>query len=174
MKRPSLSCPAANIRSCRVRLTSISSAFPWRRQHQRHRPELPAQVDLGHALSRHHRIRDVSHGRRRAARSCSCARSTRSASPRVRMEAMARVFPQHGPGRKHRRPMTLTGWQRALVDEHPQEFLRGLIHSDGCRVTNRFTVALPSSRRAENAYPRCFFSTCPRTSGTSSASTARS
>jgi len=83
-------------------------------------------------------------------------------------------FPQHGPGRKHRRPMTLTGWQRALVDEHPQEFLRGLIHSDGCRVTNRFTVALPSSRRAEYAYPRCFFSTCPRTSGISSASTARS
>ncbi len=50
------------------------------------------------------------------------------------------------------------GWQRALVDAHPEEFLRGLIHSDGCRVINRFTVDLPSGRPAEYAYPRYFFS----------------
>jgi hypothetical protein len=68
------------------------------------------------------------------------------------------LLPQHGPGKKHTRRVSLAGWQRALVDEHPHEFLRGLIHSDGCRVVNRFTVALPSGRQAEYAYPRYFFS----------------
>jgi hypothetical protein len=47
------------------------------------------------------------------------------------------VFPQHGPGRKHYRPIVLEPWQREIVDEFPREFLRGLIHSDGCRVINR-------------------------------------
>ena len=68
------------------------------------------------------------------------------------------LFPQHGPGRKHTRAIVLAAWQRALVDAHPEAFLRGLIHSDGCRVVNRFTVDLPSGRRAEYAYPRHFFS----------------
>lgn len=66
------------------------------------------------------------------------------------------LFPQHGPGRKHTRAIVLAAWQRPVVDAHPEEFLRGLIHSDGCRVVNRFTVALPSGRR-EYAYPRYFF-----------------
>jgi hypothetical protein len=47
------------------------------------------------------------------------------------------LFPQHGPGPKHRRPISLEGWQRRLVEHYPQEFIRGLIHSDGCRVINR-------------------------------------
>jgi hypothetical protein len=68
------------------------------------------------------------------------------------------VLPQHGLGKKHTRTLALAGWQRALVDERPREFLRGLIHSDGCRVVNRFTIDLPSGRRAEYAYPRYFFS----------------
>ena len=67
------------------------------------------------------------------------------------------LFPQHGVGRKHSRAIVLAGWQRALVDEHPKEFLRGLVHSDGCRVVNRFAVDLPSGR-AEYAYTRYFFS----------------
>ena len=46
------------------------------------------------------------------------------------------LFPQHGPGRKHERPIILTSWQRALVSRDPERFLRGLIHSDGCRFTN--------------------------------------
>ena len=66
------------------------------------------------------------------------------------------LFPQHGPGRKHTRAIVLAAWQRSLVDAHPEGFLRGLIHSDGCRVVNRFTVALPSGRRGY-AYPRYFF-----------------
>ncbi|WP_078288985.1 hypothetical protein [Mycobacterium sp. D16R24] len=69
------------------------------------------------------------------------------------------LFPQHGPGRKHSRKIALEPWQQDLVDQATEDFLRGLIHSDGCRVvasiryhfTNRsedilglFTAALDS------------------------------
>lgn len=46
------------------------------------------------------------------------------------------LFPQHGPGRKHERPIVLEDWQRTIVEAHPGPFLRGLFHSDGCRVMN--------------------------------------
>jgi hypothetical protein len=52
----------------------------------------------------------------------------------------------------------LAAWRRSLVEEDPRRFLRGLIHSDGCRTVNRFTVVLPSGRVAEYAYTRYFFS----------------
>lgn len=55
------------------------------------------------------------------------------------------LFPQHGPGKKHTRRITLEPWQQALVDEAPWAFLRGLINSDGCyfvNVTGRY--AYPS------------------------------
>ena len=68
------------------------------------------------------------------------------------------VFPQHGPGRKHERPIVLTDWQQAIVEQHPAPFVRGLIHSDGCRTVNRFKMKLPSGRIAEYEYPRYFFS----------------
>ncbi|HEY6891700.1 MAG TPA: hypothetical protein VI300_28110 [Solirubrobacter sp.] len=68
------------------------------------------------------------------------------------------VFPQHGPGRKHERPIVLEGWQERIVDEHPWQFLRGLLHSDGCRTVNRFTTELPSGKVGEYEYPRWFFS----------------
>jgi hypothetical protein len=67
------------------------------------------------------------------------------------------LFPQHGSGPKHTRAIALAPWQRALVDAYPAEFVRGLIHSDGCRVINRFTIDLPSSGPREYAYPRYFF-----------------
>jgi hypothetical protein len=44
------------------------------------------------------------------------------------------LFPQHGPGRKHNRSIRLEPWQEAIVYEKTEEFVRGLIHSDGCRV----------------------------------------
>ena len=44
------------------------------------------------------------------------------------------LFPQHGPGKKHSRPIRLEPWQQALVDQATEEFILGLIHSDGCRV----------------------------------------
>ena len=68
------------------------------------------------------------------------------------------AFPQHGPGRKHLRPIVLTDWQQEIVDAHPRQFIRGLIHSDGCRTVNRFKTKLPSGRVAEYEYPRYFFS----------------
>ncbi|MFJ4779525.1 helix-turn-helix domain-containing protein [Streptomyces sp. NPDC088762] len=62
------------------------------------------------------------------------------------------LFPQHGPGKKHERRIILEGWQQEIVDAHPWEFIRGLIHSDGCRITN-WTVR--NGKRYE--YPRYFF-----------------
>jgi hypothetical protein len=44
------------------------------------------------------------------------------------------LFPQHGPGKKHSRRIILEPWQQALVDQATEEFVLGLIHSDGCRV----------------------------------------
>lgn len=44
------------------------------------------------------------------------------------------LIPQHGPGRKHLRPIVLTDWQRRIVSDYPEPFLRGLIHSDGTRI----------------------------------------
>jgi hypothetical protein len=66
------------------------------------------------------------------------------------------AFPQHGPGRKHERSIVLEPWQQAIVETHPWQFLRGLIHSDGCRTVNRFRTKLPSGRVAEYVYPRYF------------------
>jgi len=44
------------------------------------------------------------------------------------------LLPQHGPGMKHTRRIALEPWQQALIDQATEEFLLGLIHSDGCRV----------------------------------------
>ena len=59
------------------------------------------------------------------------------------------LFPQHGPGRKHKRQIVLEPWQERLTVEHPADFLAGLIHSDGCRCINRVKGRM---------YPRYFFS----------------
>jgi len=58
------------------------------------------------------------------------------------------LFPQHGPGRKHERKIELAPWQTGIVERYPRELLRGLIHSDGCRVLNRVNGT---------DYPRYFF-----------------
>ncbi|MEV5819429.1 transcriptional regulator [Micromonospora harpali] len=63
------------------------------------------------------------------------------------------LLPQHGPGKKHERPIVLADWQRALVAARPGDFARGLFHSDGCRVTNRVTM-----RGRGYVYPRYLFS----------------
>ncbi|MEU8784928.1 transcriptional regulator [Streptomyces sp. NPDC048637] len=66
------------------------------------------------------------------------------------------LFPQHGPGKKHERPIVLEGWQQQIVDAHPWEFLRGLIHSDGCRITN-WTTRMVAGEHKRYEYPRYFF-----------------
>ena len=86
------------------------------------------------------------------------ARNSRAVIVEASSKLLPEIFPQHGPGLKHNRPIVLTAWQRAVLDEHPERFLRGLIHSDGCRAVNRFKTKLPSGRVAEYAYPRYFFS----------------
>jgi hypothetical protein len=58
------------------------------------------------------------------------------------------LFPQHGPGPKHARRIALEPWQQRIVDAEPEQFVRGLIHSDGCRVLNRVNG---------KAYPRYHF-----------------
>jgi hypothetical protein len=47
------------------------------------------------------------------------------------------LFPQHGEGKKHERPIVLETWQQQIVDEAPWSFLRGCIRSDGCSFINR-------------------------------------
>jgi hypothetical protein len=59
------------------------------------------------------------------------------------------LIPQHGPGRKHERSIILTDWQRDLIELYPQQLLRGLIHSDGCRFVN--------SGRGDWRWPRYAF-----------------
>src|SRR3954469_18891892 len=63
------------------------------------------------------------------------------------------LFPQHGPGRKHRRVIRLTDWQCGIVACEPGRFLRGLIHTDGWRGLNRVHV-----KGRDCAYPRYQFS----------------
>jgi hypothetical protein len=46
------------------------------------------------------------------------------------------LFPQHGPGKKHERPIVLVDWQQRIANAAPDWLLRGLIHSDGCRFIN--------------------------------------
>ena len=60
------------------------------------------------------------------------------------------LVPQHGPGPKHLRAMRLADWQSRLVAHYPQEFIKGLVHSDGCRVVNRV-------QRRRYEYVRYFF-----------------
>jgi hypothetical protein len=67
------------------------------------------------------------------------------------------LFPQHGPGKKHERRIKLVDWQCLITREYTPEFIRGLIHSDGSRCINRFSVKLPSGRVGQYAYPRYFF-----------------
>lgn len=65
-------------------------------------------------------------------------------------------FPQHGPGSKLDRKIELVWWQQEIVEEHPKAFLRGLIHSDGSRCMNTFTVELKNGPK-QYSYPRYFF-----------------
>ncbi|MGH9276638.1 MAG: hypothetical protein ACRD12_00795 [Acidimicrobiales bacterium] len=63
------------------------------------------------------------------------------------------LFPQHGPGPKHKRPIILAPWQRRVaLETYPELLVRGLIHSDGCRVINNVKV-----RGKRYAYSRYHF-----------------
>jgi hypothetical protein len=47
------------------------------------------------------------------------------------------LLPQHGAGRKHHRSIELAPLQSQIVERSTEPFLRGLIHSDGCRIIAR-------------------------------------
>lgn len=50
---------------------------------------------------------------------------------------LACVFPQHGRGPKHDRPMVLEAWQREHLTVAPWPFVRGCIRTDGCAFINK-------------------------------------
>jgi hypothetical protein len=64
------------------------------------------------------------------------------------------VFPQHGKGHKHSRPIVLKPWQQDIVDAYPEMLVRGLIHSDGCRTNNRIRKR---NGQGHYEYPRYHF-----------------
>lgn len=66
------------------------------------------------------------------------------------------MFPQHGTGMKHTRPIVLASWQQRIVDKHPWEFIRGLTHSDGCRNMN-WTTRVVRGEKKRYEYPRYWF-----------------
>ena len=63
------------------------------------------------------------------------------------------LLPQHGPGKKHSRPIVLRDWQKRIVEQEPGRFARGLIQSDGWRGENRVHV-----KGKDYSYPRYQFS----------------
>ena len=67
------------------------------------------------------------------------------------------LFPQHGPGKKHDRRIALEPWQQEIADAHPEVLVRGLIHSDGCRLINRTTKRRPDGAVGYHEYPRYHF-----------------
>ncbi|MEU3485129.1 helix-turn-helix domain-containing protein [Streptomyces massasporeus] len=83
-------------------------------------------------------------------------RKTGCRNVKVHSKHLHCLFPQHGPGRKHERRIALERWQQAIVDAHPWQFIRGLIHSDGCRITN-WTTRMVAGERKRYEYPRYLF-----------------
>jgi hypothetical protein len=68
------------------------------------------------------------------------------------------LIPQHGPGMKHLRSIVFEPWQeRIALDRYPRQLLRGLIHSDGCRVIN-WVMGRNKDNPKRYTYPRYFFS----------------
>lgn len=67
------------------------------------------------------------------------------------------LLPQHGPGRKHTRDVSLRLWQLSITVVHAKSLIRGLIHSDGCRF-----IAIQRVKDKPYAYPRyCFKNRSP-------------
>lgn len=42
------------------------------------------------------------------------------------------LFPQFGEGKKHDRKLFLSYWQKEIIEQYPEEFIKGCIQSDGC------------------------------------------
>ena len=53
---------------------------------------------------------------------------------------LACLFPQHGPGPKHKRRIILEPWQHETCAAAPWNFIRGCIRTDGCSFINRTDI----------------------------------
>jgi hypothetical protein len=53
----------------------------------------------------------------------------------------------------------MTEWQWAIVTDHPADFLRGLFHSDGCRVKN-WATRMVAGEKKRYEYGRWQLSNC--------------
>lgn len=85
-----------------------------------------------------------------------CRTQSRAVVVHAYTNAWPQLFPQHGPGTKHQRQIELEDWQLAITHRHPQQLLRGLIHSDGSRSIN--TIRHPSKTYVYARYLFCNYS----------------
>jgi hypothetical protein len=53
----------------------------------------------------------------------------------------------------------MTDWQWRIVEQHPAAFLRGLFHSDGCRVDN-WATRMVAGEKKRYEYGRWQLSNC--------------
>jgi hypothetical protein len=86
-----------------------------------------------------------------------CLRNGPAIRIEVRWKHWPCLFPQHGPGRKHLRKIELEPWQQQIVAKYPEQLLRGLFHSDGCRIQNWATQTLASGEIKRYEYLRYVF-----------------
>lgn len=59
-------------------------------------------------------------------------KNTKSAVVNCYSNKLAILFPQNGKGKKHERKLYLEDWQKEIIDEYPEMFIRGCFQSDGC------------------------------------------
>jgi hypothetical protein len=45
---------------------------------------------------------------------------------------LLKLFPQHDIGKKHERQIVIEDWQNDIINEYNEDFLKGLIYTDGC------------------------------------------
>lgn len=86
-----------------------------------------------------------------------CLRNGSAIRIEVRWKHWPCLFPQHGPGRKHLRKIELADWQLKIVAEYPEQLLRGLFHSDGCRFVNWATKVAADGETKRYHYVRYQF-----------------
>ena len=97
------------------------------------------------------------HAARQARRTTSSTCAARLRHRDLRMEALAVLVSAAWARAQARAADRAEPWQQEIVDAHPEALLRGLFHSDGCRVTN-WTVRPAKAGPKRYEYPRYMFS----------------